>query len=152
MKSLRLLFSYFRNNWDKNRSDLHEREAGSLLTCTYVQLSGLRQHGGNYYVELPDLWRNITWADYLRSVGNKWSVHLPHRHEYTCTEQVTGHMKQIIQNSLLTVFVSSEKSRSNQSDDLSAIIIHIWGFGGKCTNFAGNKRDRPLLARTTWIC
>ena len=33
------------------------------------------------------------------------------------------------------MLVSSEKSRWNQSDDQSAIIIHIWGFGGKCSEF-----------------
>ena len=29
-------------------------------------------------------------------IGNNWSEHLPHRHEYTCTEQVTVHIKQIL--------------------------------------------------------
>ena len=41
-----------------------------------------------------------------------------------------------MQKSLLTVFVSSEKSSSNQSEDLSLIHIGIYSFGGKCTNFA----------------
>ena len=47
------------------------------------------KHEGSYYVELADIWRNNTWASI------NWSIHLTHRHEYTCTEQVTGHIKQI---------------------------------------------------------
>ena len=53
-------------------------------------------HEGSYYVELADIWRNITWAYYLRSVSNNGSVHLPHNVEYSCTEQVTVHIKQIL--------------------------------------------------------
>ena len=78
-----------------------------------------------------DIWRNNTWVYYLRSVSNNWYVHLTHRQEYTCAEQVTGHIKQIIQNSLLTVFLSSEKSHSNQSEDPSVVIIGTLSFGGK---------------------
>ena len=46
------------------------------------------------YVELS-VWRKITWAYYLRSVQNNWSVHLINKHEHTCTEQLTVHIKQI---------------------------------------------------------
>ena len=54
--------TYLRNSWGKLKSDRHEREAGSLLTSTYVELPGLWQHYGSYYVKLTDTWKNITWA------------------------------------------------------------------------------------------
>ena len=46
------------------------------------------------------------------------------------------------------MIVSSEKSRSDQSEDPSEVIIHIWGFGGKCTNFLRETSETaPLSAQ-----
>ena len=72
-------------------------------------------------------------------VGNNWPVQLPHRPEYTCTEQVTVHTKQNHREQFTDrVRVLREEQLQPEWKSIS-INIHINSFGGKCTDFAREK-------------
>ena len=102
-------------------------------------------HEGSYSVELTDIWRNITWAYYLRSAGNNWFVQLPHRHEHTCTEQVTGHIKQICTEQFThRVRVLREELLGPEWKSISHLNTHLKFWREIHYLHAGNERDRPF--------
>ena len=112
-------------------------EAKTNLTHMKVRLCGTH------------ILRNITWANYLWSAGNNWSVQLPHRHQYTWTEQVTVHIKQITTEQFTHRVHVLREEPSDQSEDPSVINTASKVLEGNAINSRGKP---PLLARTTWIC